>query len=148
MDTVRPRHTWVPYVASLAGAALLLKATLIIAGNPSSDADGIFAVLYLSGIALALAAAVGTGLRRRGVGARIGVAIGLSLLVVAWIMGLGDLLKPVIGVFSGAQRVKDEVPIGIAGVVLLALAYLGYSRDQRAVSQHVGQEQVTSSPAK
>ena len=148
MDTTRPRHTWMPYIAGLAGAALLLKATLIIAGNPSSDADGIFAVLYLSGIALALAAAIGTGLRRRGVGARIGVAIGLSVLVVAWIMGLGDLLKPVIGVISDAQRVKDEVPIGIAGVVLLVLAYLGYSRDQKAAIQPVGQERATSSPAK
>lgn len=148
MDTARPRHTWVPYIAGLAGAALLIKATLIIAGNPSSDADGIFAVLYLSGIALAVAAAIGTGLRRRGVGARIGVAIGLSVLVIAWIMGLGDLLKPVIGVFSDAQRVKDEVPIGIAGVVLLTLAYLGYSRDQKAAVQPVGQERANSSPAK
>jgi len=148
MDTVRPRHTWVPYIAGLAGAALLLKATLIIAGNPGNDAGGIFAVLYLSGLALVLAAAIGTGLRRRGVGARIGVAVGLSVLLIAWIIGLGDLLKPVIGVFSDAQRVKDEVPIGIAGVVLLALAYLGYSHDRDAASQPVGQERAKSSPAK
>jgi hypothetical protein len=148
MDTVRPRHTWVPYIAGLAGAALLLKAVLIIAGNPGSDADGILAVLYLSGIALGLAAAIGAGLRRRGIGARIGVAVGLSALLVVWIIGLGDLLKPVIGLISDAQRVKDEVPIGIGGIVLLILAYLGYSHDQKTAVQSADQERTTPSRAK
>lgn len=148
MDTARPRHTWVPYVAGLAGAAYLLKSTLIIAGNPGSDADGIFAVLYLSGLALGLAAAVGTGLRRRGTGARIGVALGLAVLLIAWIIGLSDLLTPVIEVFSDSQRVKDELPIGIAGVVLLVLAYLGYSHDQDAARQPVGEGAAHSSPTR
>lgn len=130
MDTARARHTWVPYVAGLAGAAYLLKTTLAVAGDNGVDAGPIFGVLYLSGLVLGLAAAVGTGLRREGNVARVAVAIALCVLLVAWIVGLGDALKPVIGVFSDAQNVKDELPIGIAGGVLLVFAYLGYSRDQ------------------
>jgi hypothetical protein len=133
-DTARPaRHSWVPFVAAAAGASLLLKAVLIIASG-NSISDGPMGVLYLGGLLLGLAAAIGAGLRRSGVAAKVGVAFGAAVLLLLWIMGLGDSLKPVIGAFSDAQHVKDEVPVGTAGMVLLGLAWLGFCRDARGSS--------------
>lgn len=124
----RARHTWVPYVAAAAGAAFLLKAVLIIA---SSDgiADAPMVVLYFGGLLLGVVAAVGAGLRQRRTGAKLAVALGGVVLLVLWIMGLGDLLEPVISLVSDAEHVGDEVPVGVAGAVLLGLAWLGFSRD-------------------
>lgn len=50
------------------------------------------------------------------------------VLLVLWIMGLGDALKPLVGVVSDAEHVQ-EVPVGLAGLVLLVLAWAGWSRD-------------------
>jgi len=122
------RHTWVPYVAAAAGAALLLKAVLIIASGDSIP-DAPMVVLYLGGVLLGVVAAVGGGLRRQRTGARVGVALGGVVLLVLWIVGLGDLLEPVISLVSDAEHVGDEVPVGVAGAVLLGLAWLGFSRD-------------------
>lgn len=66
--TIAPRHTWVPYVGAAAGAALLLKAVLII-GSGNDVGEGPMAVLYLGGLLLGVVAAVGAGLRRHGVAA-------------------------------------------------------------------------------
>jgi hypothetical protein len=121
-------HTWVPYAAAAAGALLLIEGVLVVA---SSDriSNSPMVVMYFGGIIAALTAAVGLGLRRRSVWARVGVAFGASLLLVAWFIGLGAILNPVIEVFSDAKYVRDEVPIAFAGVVLLAIAGRAFLND-------------------
>ncbi len=87
------RFTWVPYVAAAAGVSLVLKGTLIIAsGNTVSDSA--MGVLYLGGMALGLVAAVGAGLRQPVRLRGLAVGIGSALLLVQWILGLGDAVKP------------------------------------------------------
>jgi hypothetical protein len=132
--STRRRHTWVPYVGAAAGAALLLKAVLII-GSGNGVSDGPMAVLYLLGVLLGVVAAVGAGLRRDGVGTRIATAAGGALLFLAWITGLGDGLKPLAALVSDAEHVQVETPIGLAGVVLLGLSWWGFTRDTRRTAE-------------
>lgn len=128
LSTDARRHPWVPWVAAVAGAAFLLKAVLIIAsGDRIGDAP--MAVLYLGGLFLGVVAAVGFGLRRERTAAKVAVAAGGVALLVMWIMGLGDLLTPLVALVSEAEHVQVEVPIGVAGAVLLAAGWLGFSRD-------------------
>lgn len=131
MDTTAPRHTWVPWVAALAGAAYTLKVTLILASG-NGGPDWPYAVLYLVGLALGVTAAVGAGLRQRGVLRQVGVALGGTVLLATWIMGLGEVLEPVVGLVSDTTYVQEEVPILVAGLVLLVLAWFARSRDLRA----------------
>lgn len=126
-----PRHTWVPWVAALSGAALTLKVLLIFAGGDDVP-DAPFAVLYLGGIAAGLVAALGAGLRQRGVLRGIGIGLGSAILLVAWIMGLGEVLEPVVALVSDRTYVQEETPILVAGLVLLALAWRARARDVRA----------------
>ena len=130
MSNTAARHTWVPYVAAFAGTILVLKVALVLASGGDALDGPMGPVMHLGGVGLGLVASVGVGLRQESLGRRIAVGFGTAVFFVAWIMGFGDLLKPLIGVFSDAQHVKDEVPIGIAGLALLAGAYLGYSGDQ------------------
>ncbi len=124
------RATWVPFVAAAAGAVLALKAVLVMAtGDGVPDAT---AVMYLGGLLLGVVAAIGAGVRQRGWVRSIGVGMGGTLLLVLWIMGLGDALKPVIGVVNDSDIVKAEIPILLAGLVLLALAWRGRSNDLSA----------------
>lgn len=132
------RHTWVPYVAAGAGAVLALKAVLVMATDDGSP--GAMAVLYLLGLLLGLVAAVGAGLRQRGWARSLAVGLGGAVLLVLWIMGLGDALKPVVGLVTDDQHAKDEVPILLAGLVLLALGWRGRARDLEVpadVPEHV-----------
>lgn len=135
MDTTarHPHHTWVPWVAALAGAALTLKVVLIFASG-NGGPDWPYAVLYLAGLALGLVAAVGAGLRQSGLLRQIAVGLGAAALLVAWIMGLGEALEPVVGAFTDTRYVQEETPILVAGLVLLALAWFARSRDLRAES--------------
>jgi hypothetical protein len=127
------RYTWVPYVAAAAGASLITKGTLIIAsGNTISD--GPMGVLYLGGLAFGLVAAVGAGLRQRGWLRSLAVDLGSALLLVVWIMGLGDAIKPAVGVFSGAEYVQVEVPVVAAGLVLVLLALRARAHDTRTMN--------------
>lgn len=128
------RHPWVPAVGALAGAALTVKAALII-GSGGAVGDQPMAVLYLAGIAVSLAAAVGLGLRRRPVWQRIVLAVAAPLLLVAWIIGLGEVLNPVAELFSDEAYVGDELPVGVAGLALLGASYLGYRTDQSRISR-------------
>lgn len=127
------RHTWVPYVGALAGAVLVLKVALIIASGNDALEGAMGGLSHLGGVGLGVVAAVGAGLRQPTVGRRVAVGFGLVVLLVMWVMGIGDLLKPAIATISDAQHVKDEVPIGIAGAALLVASYVGWSRDQDAV---------------
>lgn len=126
------RHTWVPCVAALSGTALLVKGLLAgVQGDAGSDV--VLAVLYLGGILLGVAAAVGAGLRRGGAaGAALGA--GLALLLVWWVMGLGEALEAVIARVTDDRALQEELPIAAAGAVVLALAYRAWSRDTREVS--------------
>ncbi|HVM27553.1 MAG TPA: hypothetical protein VM433_07765 [Mycobacteriales bacterium] len=126
----RRAHAWVPYVGAAAGAALLLKAALII-GSGNGVGEGPMGVLYLLGLLLGLVAAVGAGLRRRGAARRAGVAVGGVVLLVLWVIGLGEAVEPVVALVSDAQHVQDEFPVGLAGVALLALSWWGFNRDTR-----------------
>lgn len=126
-----PRHTWVPYVAALAGAALTLKVTLILV-TANRVAESSMGVLYLGGLLLGLVACVGVGLRQRGALRGIGLGLGSAILLAGWIVGLGDTLKPAIGAFSDRVYVRDEVPVLLAGLALLGLAWLARARDLRA----------------
>lgn len=123
-------HAWVPYVAAAAGVCLVAKGTLIIASS-NTVADGPMAVLYLGGLVLGLVAAVGAGLRQRGWLRSVGVGGGSALLLVAWIMGLGDAFKPLVGVVSSAEHVQVEVPVVAAGLVLVLLGLRARSHDTR-----------------
>jgi len=125
------RHRWVPAVGALAGLALTVKAGLII-GTGDAIAEQPMAILYLTGLGVGAAAAIGLGLRRNKLALRIATAVLAPLLLIAWIMGLGEVVEPLFQLFSDAQYVRDEGPIGLLGVVLLAAAYVGYARDQRA----------------
>jgi peptidoglycan/LPS O-acetylase OafA/YrhL len=114
------KHNWVPYAAIIAGASLLLM-TVLIFTTKDDVSDSVAVPLYLGGLLLALAAAVGTGLRMRR-GRRAIVAVGLSMLVVAWAMGIGDLLTPIFeALFGDKEYVGDQGPIGLFGAVLVAL---------------------------
>jgi hypothetical protein len=127
------RTRWVPYVAAAAGACLVLKGSLIIAsGNAVSETP--MAVLYLAGLALGLAAAVGAGFRQRGLLRGLAVGVGGSVLLLAWIMGIGDAFKPVVGLVSDAEHVQVEVPIVAAGLALLLLALRARSTDTRGAA--------------
>lgn len=131
-----PRHTWVPYVAAAAGAAFTLKVMLIFAsGNAVSETPMV--VLYLGGLLLGIVAAVGTGLRQPVLGRRIAVGLGLTVLLILWIMGLGEAVEPVVGLFSDAKYIQEETPILLAGLVLLALAFRARSRDLDATAAPV-----------
>lgn len=128
-----PRHTWVPWVAALAGAALTLKIVLIAVGGDGMP-DTPFAILYLGGLALGLAASVGVGLRQRGVLRSLGLGLGSAALLLAWIMGLGEVLEPLIGLVTSSTTAQEEGPILVAGLVLLALAWRARTRDLQAES--------------
>jgi hypothetical protein len=124
------RHTWVPAVAALSGAAFVLDTALVV-GFHDRIADGPLFVMYDVAILLGAAAGVGLGLRRDHVAARVAVAVLAPLLLVAWILGLGEVLEPAVGLFSDKGYVKDEIPVGVLGLVLLAAAYVGYRHDQQ-----------------
>lgn len=138
--TRAPRHTWVPAVGALAGLALTVKAALIFAtANTVGEAPA--AALYLGGLALGLAAAVGLGLRRHKRVWRVVVSLLAALLLVWWIVGLGEILNPVARLVSSAAYVGDELPIGVAGVALLLMSFVGYRADlaRRAASDSFAQ---------
>ena len=126
-------HRWVPYVAVAAGAAYVLKVALIW-GSDDTASDAVVGALYISGLLLGIAAGVGAGLRqRRGRRALVGTA--LPLLLVAWVMGLGDYLQPVFARFSDAEHVAVEGPLLLLGLVLLALgARAGLAGDREPVA--------------
>ena len=124
------RHTWVPAVAALSGAAFVLDTALVV-GFHDRIPDGPMFAMYDVAILLGAIAGVGLGLRRDHLGARIAVAVVAPLLVVAWILGLGEVLEPAVGLFSDRDYVQDEIPVGVLGLVLLASAYVGYRHDQR-----------------
>ncbi|WP_346622097.1 hypothetical protein [Blastococcus montanus] len=130
------RYTWVPYIAAAAGVALVLKGTLIIASGDTVG-DGAMAVLYLGGLALALVTAVGAGLRQPGLLRGLAVGAGSVLLLILWIMGLGDALKPLVGLVSEAEHVQAEVPVVVAGLALLLVALHMRSRDIRRTTEPV-----------
>lgn len=121
------RHAWVPFVAAGAGAVLALKAVLVMATDDAAPAA--MGVLYLLGLLLGLVASVGAGLRQRGWVRGLGIGLGSAVLLVMWIMGVGDLLKPAVGLVTDYQHAKNEVPILLAGSVLLGLAWLARARD-------------------
>lgn len=126
-----PQHTWVPWVAALAGAALTLKIVLIAtSGDELSDTP--FAVLYLGGLVLGLAASVGVGLRQRGALRSIGLGGGSAVLLLSWIMGLGEVLEPLVGLVTSSTTAAEEAPILLAGLVLLGLAWRARARDLQA----------------
>ena len=137
MTRTEARHTWVPYVAAVAGAILVLKVALVIASNNEALEGPMGGISHLGGVGLGLVATIGLGLRQVGTGRRILVGFGASLLWVAWIMCLGDLLTPLIEVFSKAEHVTDEVPMGIGGLAQLVAAYVGWSRDQELAPSSV-----------
>lgn len=124
------RHTWVPWVAALAGLAYTLKVTLILATDDTFP-DAPLVVLYLGGLGLGLAACVGAGLRQRGALRGTAVGVGAAMLLVLWITGLGEVLEPPLARLSDAVHVQEEVPILVAGLVLLALAAVARARDAR-----------------
>lgn len=125
------RHRWVPVAGALAGLALTVKAGLII-GSGNAVADQPMAILYLFGVAVGVSAAVGLGLRRRPLALRIATAVVAPLLLIAWIIGLGEIVEPLFAMVKDTAYVRDEGPVGLLGLFLLAASYVGYSRDQRA----------------
>jgi len=134
MTSSTARHTWVPWVAALSGAAYTLKVTLILATDNTMP-EAPLGVLYLSALALGLVAAVGAGLRQRAAVRRVAVGFGSALLLVAWIMGLGEVLEPLLAQVSDARHVQEEVPILLAGLMLLGLAWRARADDLRHTPQ-------------
>ena len=124
------RHTWVPAVAALSGTAFVLDSALVV-GFHDPFPDGPMFAMYDVAILLGVVAGIGLGLRRGPRWARITVAVAAPLLVLAWILGLGEILEPAISRFSDRPEVQDELPVGVLGLVLLAAAYLGYRHDQQ-----------------
>lgn len=128
MTAATARHTWVPYVAAAAGTALLVKGVLG-AWRGESTPDTAMALLYLGGLLLGVVAAVGVGLRQRGALRGLAAGGGIAVLLVSWIIGLGEVLEPVVGVVTDVRHTQEEVPIAVAGLGLLLLARLTWDRD-------------------
>lgn len=124
------RHTWVPYVAATGGTVFFVKGVLA-AWRGDELSDAVFGVLYLGGIALCVAALVGVGLRQPTRGRRVALAIGLPVLFVLWVMGLGEVLEPVVGLVSDSEELAVEAPIALAGLAVLVAAWLTWDRDQQ-----------------
>ena len=120
-------HDWAPYAAVIAGTALLMKAVLII-GSGNDIADGLTGTLYLGGLLVALAAAIGAGLRSRR-GRRTVVGVGCVVLLLAYVMMLSDGVGELFAMTSDAPWVADEGPVGVLGVVLLLLGARARSTD-------------------
>jgi hypothetical protein len=118
------RYRWVPYAAIVGGALLLVESALVI-GSEDSLADGPMVALFDVGHLLALAAAIGVGLQQRR-GRRAVVAVGLSVALVAYVIAFSDVVGTVFEAMSDAPWVGDEGPVGVLGVVLLALGALGH----------------------
>jgi hypothetical protein len=118
LETTAARQGWVPYAAIASGAGFLLMSVLVFATEDAIDTPAV--VLYLGSILLALAAAIGQGARVGG-GKGALVAIGLCLAVVAWVMGVGDLLSPLFEQISDKEYVGDQGPIALLGLVLVGL---------------------------
>lgn len=118
VSATRARHAWVPYVAVISGSILLLKAALIIGSNNQLGDGPLTPPLYLAGVLLGLAAAVGAGLRARR-GRRALVAVGLSAAFVLFI--IAGISGPLFGAMSDAEWVEDEGPIGLLGLIVLLL---------------------------
>lgn len=120
-------------MAIAAGAALLLKAVLIIS-NGAGDFGGVATtVMYLGGLILALVAAVGFGLNQR-VGRRSLVAIGAVVLLILWVMGISDLTAPVFEAAIGDEvYVGDEGPVGLLGALLIALGARARMTERQSV---------------
>lgn len=133
MTTTAARHTWVPYVAAAAGTALLVKGALG-AWRGESTPDTAMAVLYLGGLLLGVVAAAGVGLRQRGLLRGLAVGGGVAAALVLWIIGLGEVLEPVVGVLTDVRHTQEEVPVAVAGLGLLLLAWLTRERDAGARS--------------
>jgi hypothetical protein len=121
-ETATDRHGWVPYAAMASGAGFLLMSVLVFASKDDIDTPAV--VLYLGSILVALAAAIGQGIRVGG-GKGALVAVGLCLSVVAWVMGVGDLLAPVFEKINDQEYVGDQGPIAVLGLVLVILGTLG-----------------------
>jgi hypothetical protein len=118
---------WVPYVSVVAGAAFLISSAIVFATD--GDEPPVSVALYFGGIALAAAAGIGFGLTRRR-GRRALVAVGSVVLVVAWVMGIGDLLTPFFELFSDKEYAGDEGPSVLIGLLLLVLgARAGWSSE-------------------
>jgi len=137
------RHTWFPYLAAGAGAILILKGCLVIASSDGANSTAA-GVLYLTGLLLGLVVAVGAGLRRTSRWAKVGVAVGGVLLLVMWVMSLSDAAAELIGAVSDSEVMKDELPIVVLGIGLVAVAAVAFIRDSQttaaplpAASEHV-----------
>jgi drug/metabolite transporter (DMT)-like permease len=114
------KHNWVPYAAIIAGTLFLVE-TVDIFVEGGDKHEWLLVPAWMVAVLLALAAAIGTGLRSRP-GRRILVGAGLTALLVAWIIGLGSITSPVFeAVFGDHKWVTDEGPVGLLGAVLIAL---------------------------
>lgn len=123
---------WVPYVTVAAGATLLVGSGIVF--SRQEDGGAVPVALYFVGLALALAAAIGFGLRQRR-GRRALAAVGASLLLVAWVMALGDQMTPLFEVFSDEAYVSDEGPIAVLGLALLAMGAFAGRGSREPVSE-------------
>ncbi len=124
------RHSWVPFVAAVGGTVFFVKG--VLAGwREDVLSEGVMALLYFGGIALSVAALVGLGLRQPTLLRRVGLALGLPVLFLVWVMGLGAVLEPLVRVFTDSQTAQLETRIVVAGLAVLAVAWLTWNRDQR-----------------
>ena len=119
IDRETSTSSWPAYLAVLAGGAMLLHAVLVI-GSEDEMTDAVTVTLYLGGLAVALIAAISMGVTARR-GRRALIAIASPILIVAWVMGIGDLLTPVFEAFKDEEYVGDAGPIGLLGVVLIVI---------------------------
>jgi hypothetical protein len=125
---MRARHGWFAFAALGAGGIYLTKALLVI-----STRDGLPTVaggLYLAGLLLGLATAIGAGLRQRSRPTRLAVGAGAVFLLIMWIVSLSDVLGTAVASLTDSQVIQDELPIAIAGVALIAVGARALRRDR------------------
>ncbi len=139
------RHTWFPYLAAAGGAILILKGCLVIASGDGANSTAV-GVLYLTGLLIGLVVAVGAGLRRTSGWSKVAVAAGGVVLLVLWIMTLSDAAAGLIAKVSDSAVLQDEVPIIVAGMVLVGIATVAFIRDSQitAAPLPAASEQVAS----
>src|SRR5680860_966405 len=106
---------------ALAGGAVLLVKGLTGAIAADALPDAAFGVLYLTGIALVVAASVAVGALQRRWPLKVLVAVAAAFGSVMWLMGLGEVLEAAVAGITDSRSAQEEAPVVALGVVWLAV---------------------------
>lgn len=120
----RPRLWHMATAAAIvAGLALLLKVALILV-TANTISPSVAGVLYLVGVALPLLAAAGLATAGSSWAKRIGIAAGVVLAHLFFIMMLSDAVGGLVEMVTARAYLVDELPVGLLGLMWLVVGVL------------------------